>query len=80
MADTLGIKGPSTSYAFLTEPLDETEEAEVENDEVPAYWWCEHLKCFLSSILEGSLKYLEVKVDCQMIEVGLLSLSSFKDP
>eukprot|EP00438_Fugacium_kawagutii_P012298 Skav221929 [mRNA] locus=scaffold195:275249:280413:+ [translate_table: standard] len=34
MADSLGIKGPSTSYAFLTEPLDETEEVEVENDEV----------------------------------------------
>ena len=36
MADSLGIKGPS-SNAFLTEPLDDTE-VEAEKDEAPRKW------------------------------------------
>ena len=36
MADSLGIKGPS-SNAFLTEPLDDTE-VEAEKDEAPSKW------------------------------------------
>lgn len=87
MADTLGIKGPSTGYAFLTEPLDETEEVEVENDEVLVYWnrvlfnvGVNISSCYLS-ILEESLKLGLMYHNFYMIEVlvGILSLSSLKD-